>query len=93
MTKRLLLLLAPLSGCAPAIITASEWDSGLTGPVQTRCVRVDMRDQLEMDSYFARFDGWKIIYLSEYTTSNRFGTVAAVCFEKALSASALPDGS
>jgi hypothetical protein len=49
--------------------------------IQTRYVRVDMREQKDMDAAFARFNGWKLIYISEYTTQNRFGTVAAVCFE------------
>jgi len=41
-----------------------------------------MRNQSEMDSVFSKYDGWKLIYVSEYTTGNKFGTDAAVCFER-----------
>ncbi len=73
-----------LVGCAPANITSAKWDSGLTGAnAQTRCEKVDMRDRSEMEKAFTKYDGWKVIYISEYTTSNKFGTDAAVCFERA----------
>lgn len=75
---------AALTACAPANITSAKWDSGASGSsLQTRCERVDMRDKSDMDSAFAKYDGWKMVYASEYTTSNRFGTVGVVCFEKA----------
>ena len=71
-----------LAGCQPANIIASKWDTGLTGAnVQTRCEEVDMRSKSEMDSVFAKYDGWKLVYLSEYTTGHKIGTHAAVCFE------------
>jgi len=44
-----------------------------------------MRNQSEMDRVFSKYDGWKLVYISEYTTANRFGTDAAVCFERAKS--------
>jgi len=73
-----------LAGCAPANITASKWDSGLSGAnAQTRCEEVDMRSNSEMEKVFSKYDGWKLIYISEYTTENRVGTDAAVCFERA----------
>ncbi len=73
-----------LVGCAPANLTSAKWDSGLTGAnAQTRCEKVDMRDRAEMEKAFTKYDGWKVIYISEYTTSNKFGTDAAVCFERA----------
>jgi hypothetical protein len=78
-----LLLFIVLSGCAPANITAVKWDSGEKGGnVQTRCERVDMREPTEMEKAFAKYDGWKLIYISEYTTPNKIGTDAAVCFER-----------
>ena len=71
-------------GCAPANIVASKWASGVTGAnAQTRCEKLDMRDEAEMASMFPKYDGWKLIYISEYTTASRFGTQAAVCFERA----------
>jgi len=72
------------TGCQPALITASKWDSGTKSSplMQTRCVQVDLRDSDDMEDLFKKFDGWKVIYISEYTTKNRFGTDAAVCFER-----------
>jgi hypothetical protein len=73
-----------LAGCAPANITSAKWDSGVGGGnVQVRCEQVDMRKKSEMDSIFPKYDGWKLVYISEYTTGNRVGTDAAVCFERA----------
>ena len=72
-----------LAGCQPANIVASKWDSGIAGTnAQTRCERVDMRDKSEMDAITGKYDGWKLIYLSEYTTGNKSGTDAAICFER-----------
>lgn len=71
------------SGCAPANITSAKWESGVNGEVKTRCERVDMRDNTEMAATFSKYDGWKLIYVSEYTTGNKLGTDAAVCFERA----------
>jgi hypothetical protein len=84
--KSSLVLLACLSlaGCAPANIATAKWDSGVSGAnAQTRCEQVDMRDRSQMDAIYRKYDGWKLIYVSEYTTANRFGTDAAVCFERA----------
>jgi len=81
----LFLLLACLSlvSCAPANITSVKWDTGLSGDkLETRCERVDMRDQKEMNKVFAKYDGWKLVYISEYTTQNKIGTDCAVCFER-----------
>lgn len=70
-------------GCAPANITSAKWDgSPLTASTQTRCERVDLRDTKDMTTLFAKYDGWKLVYISEYTTPNRFGTDSAVCFER-----------
>ena len=72
-----------LAGCMPANITAAKWDTGVNGDnIQTRCERVDMRDNSEMATLFSKYDGWKIIYISEYTTANKIGTDAAVCFQR-----------
>jgi len=72
-----------LAGCAPANITSAKWDSGINATnAQTRCEEVDMRSKPEMDAVFVKYDGWKLIYISEYTTGNKIGTHAAVCFER-----------
>jgi hypothetical protein len=83
LTPALLACIA-LSSCAPANIITAKWDSGVSGAnAQTRCEQVDMRRKSEMDAIFPKYDGWKLIYISEYTTPNKIGTDAAVCFERA----------
>lgn len=78
-------LLLSLTACQPANVLSAKWDSGINAAnAQTRCMRVDMRDQKEMDEKYPRFDGWKLVYLSEYTTGNRFGTDGVACFEKSM---------
>ena len=42
-----------------------------------------MRSNSDMEKVFSKYDGWKLLYISEYTTGNRIGTDAAVCFERA----------
>jgi len=51
---------------------------------ETRCERVDMKDNSDMASVFSKYKGWKLIYVSEYTTGHKLGTDAAVCFERAM---------
>lgn len=73
-----------IAGCQPAMITAVKWDSGVSSAnAQVRCEQVDMRNKADMDRIFSKYDGWKLVYISEYTTSNKVGTDAAVCFERA----------
>lgn len=72
-----------LAGCEPANITAAKWDSGVNGNTLTRCERLDMRDNAEMAAVFSKYDGWKLVYISEYTTGNKVGTDGTACFEKA----------
>jgi hypothetical protein len=82
-TFLLFLLLLCTLGCQPANVIAVKWDTGLNADkAKTRCERVDMRDKADMDAIFQKYDGWKLIYVSEYTTGNRLGTDAAVCFER-----------
>jgi len=72
-----------IAGCQPANVTAVKWDTTVTAAnAQTRCEQVDMRDKLAMDSFFSKYDGWKLVYISEYTTGNKIGTDAAGCFER-----------
>ncbi|MBU1565187.1 MAG: hypothetical protein KJ630_06120 [Proteobacteria bacterium] len=79
----MLMLTFMISGCAPANISAVMRASDSNSPyMETRCVTADMREKGEMDRAFAQYDGWRLVYLSEYTTGNRFGTVGAACFER-----------
>ncbi len=74
-----------MAGCQPANVASVKWDSGVPGEkAQTRCERVDMRDKSEMDAVFRKYDGWKLIYISEYTTGNKLGTDAAIYFERVM---------
>ncbi|HMD82163.1 MAG TPA: hypothetical protein VKE92_12685 [Anaerolineales bacterium] len=72
-----------VAGCTEANVVANKWDSGLNAPGQTRCEQVDMRDNSEMQKIFSKYDGWKLVYISEYTTQHKTGTDAAACFERA----------
>jgi hypothetical protein len=75
-------LVFSFSGCAPANIASQIRDNSDNTNMMTRCVEVDMRSQSEMDEAFAKFDGWRVIYISEYTTGNKIGTSGSICFEK-----------
>jgi hypothetical protein len=78
-----IVLLSLVAACEPANIMATHWDSAGEGMnVKTRCERVDMRNKEAMDKLFPQYDGWKVIYISEYTTTNQLGTDGVVCFER-----------
>ena len=72
-----------VAGCMGANVVATKWDSGQNAPSQTRCEQVDMRSNSEMQKVFSKYDGWKLVYVSEYTTPNKVGTDGAVCLEHA----------
>jgi hypothetical protein len=83
MIALLLFTLISLAGCSSAVITSAKWDTGITSNAVTRCERVDLRDKADMNTALAKYDGWKLVYISEYTTEHKSGTDAAVCFERA----------
>lgn len=72
-----------LSACAPANIQSQIRSADTNTNMMTRCEEVDMRSTKEMNELFARYDGWRVFYVSEYTTGNKIGTSGSVCFEKA----------
>ncbi|MBT1073151.1 hypothetical protein [Pelotalea chapellei] len=77
------LVLSTLTGCQPANISAVMRGSDRDTPyMETRCEPSDMRDATEMQQVFSKYDGWRMVYLSEFTTGNRFGTVGVICFER-----------
>ncbi len=85
--KRLLIIVSLLCvavmGCAGANITSTFRQSKLDGgDVQTRCEPCDMRNANELKKIFEKYDGWQMFYISEFTTGNRLGTSAVVCFER-----------
>jgi hypothetical protein len=80
----ILLLGVAVIGCAGANITSTIRESKLGGggDVQTRCEPCDLRDAKELKQIFEKYDGWQVFYISEFTTANRLGTSAVVCFER-----------
>jgi hypothetical protein len=50
--------------------------------METRCEPVDMRDSSELKQVLSKYDGWRMVYVSEYTTGNRFGVSGVVCLER-----------
>ena len=82
-TTTILTLGLGITGCAPANIASQMRAHSENTNMTTRCVEVDMRSQSEMDEVFKQYDGWRVLYISEYTTGNKIGTSGSVCFEKA----------
>ena len=85
MTSRLLILASccGVAGCYGATITATKWDSVIDGSkAERRCQALDMRSSRKMDEVFSKYNGWNLLYISEYTTPNKTGTHGVVCFEK-----------
>ncbi len=78
----MLILFALLAGCQPAIIQSQLRQTDSNARMITRCEEVDFRQNGEMEALLKKYDGWRVIYISEYTTGHKFGTSAAVCFEK-----------
>ena len=78
-----ILLLSTITGCQPANIAAvMRATDRENASMETRCEPSDMRDTSEMSQVFSKYDGWRMVYLSEFTTSNRVGTAGVVCFER-----------
>lgn len=71
-----------LTGCQPANVQSKIRISDVNSNMQTRCEEVDMRDNDDMNEILSKYDGWRVFYISEYTTGNKFGTSGSVCFEK-----------
>lgn len=70
-----------LTGCTGANISSQFRESGDAGfNMMVRCVNTDTGSR--MNSKLEKYDGWKMIYVSEYTTGNKSSTVAVMCFEK-----------
>ena len=85
-TFAILAITLALAGCQAAVVTSAKWDSGSNvlnnANIETRCQEVDLRDNDAMAKLFPKYDGWKMVYVSEYTTGNKIGTSSAVCFER-----------
>ena len=77
-----LTLTSLFTGCNPANIQSQLRTSDLNSNMKTRCEELDMRDNSEMSEVLKKYDGWRMVYISEYTTSNKIGTSGTICFEK-----------
>ena len=71
-----------ISGCTAANISSDMRASDMNSNMETRCVALDMRSDSEMNEVFRQYDGWRVFYISEYTTKNLLGTHGSVCFER-----------
>ena len=70
------------TGCQPANIQSQLRPSDPNSNMQTMCEEVDMRSNSEMASVMQKYNGWRVFYISEYTTSNKIGTSGSICFER-----------
>lgn len=72
-----------LTGCAAANISSQVRESGSEGSnMMTRCANYTTGDDEDTNDILKQYDGWKMIYMSEYTTANKTNTAAVMCFEK-----------
>lgn len=75
--------LGALTGCQSANISATLRASDReNAAMETRCESCDMRSNSEMQEILTKYDGWRVIYISEYTTGNKFGTAGVICLER-----------
>jgi hypothetical protein len=72
-----------LTGCAAANISSQVRESGSEGSsMMTRCVEFNTGNDSTTNSKLQQYDGWKMVYISEYTTPNKVDSAAVMCFEK-----------
>ncbi|MCF6217403.1 MAG: hypothetical protein L3J62_00660 [Gammaproteobacteria bacterium] len=72
-----------LTGCVGANISSLSRESGHEGSnLMMRCVDMSTSSERAMNANLKKYDGWKMVYASEYTTSNKSATAAVMCFEK-----------
>ena len=79
----MLLISIFITGCAPANISSSLRAPSIDNlSMKTRCVDFETGRGNKVNSLLSQFDGWKIVYASEYTTANKTTTSMVMCFEK-----------
>jgi len=84
-TMPIILLLSSIVmvGCSPANISSNLREpSTVHLSMQTRCVNFDTGRDGKGNSLLSKYDGWKVVYVSEYTTPNKTTTAMIMCFEK-----------
>ena len=47
-----------------------------------RCLEMSTGSESVMNKDLEQYDGWKMVYVSEYTTENKSSSAAVMCFEK-----------
>lgn len=72
-----LLMVPGAYGCLGANITSHVRASD-GASMQTRCELMGTGNLSDVEEY----DGWKLIYVSEYTTANKTHSEAVMCFER-----------
>jgi hypothetical protein len=70
------------SGCSAANVSSEMRTPAANFNMETSCVEVDMRDNSDMAEVFKKYDGWRVFYISEYTSEHKVGTSGSVCFER-----------
>ena len=72
-----------LAGCQGANVTSQIRESGEPGSSKTiRCSALNTGSEQAVNDDLKQYDGWKMVYASEYTTANKSNTAAVMCFEK-----------
>ena len=71
-----------LTACSGANVTSQIRDFDATTPEKMmRCVTVETGDS-DTNEELQAYDGWTMVYASEYTTDNKSTTELTMCFEK-----------
>lgn len=72
-----------LAGCSGANVTSQVRDFDANSASKMMRCTTFATDSSSANEALAEYDGWTMIYTSEYTTDNKASTEMTVCFEKA----------
>lgn len=84
MKKLIVFVLAILlAGCAGANISSQIRETaGDKASMVLRCIEFKTGNVAENNQKIQEYDGWKMVYISEYTTPNKLHSDVVMCFEK-----------
>ncbi|WP_067521448.1 hypothetical protein [Endozoicomonas ascidiicola] len=71
-----------LTGCAGANISSQIRSGSPDAAMMTRCTTFSTGSTDNINEEIAQYDGWNMVYMSEYTTENKTSSEAVMCFEK-----------
>lgn len=72
-----------ITGCTGANISSQVRESGEAGSNKTiRCIDLTTGNEAKNNSKLQQYDGWKMVYVSEFTTPNKSTSAMVMCFEK-----------